>query len=285
MTDADVEAATRAQISGFEALDRSTGGEPHEITEDVLARMHRRHRHFLEHDPDGAWVATEGDTVIGCALALKRDSLWGLSLLVVDGTTQSSGVGRSLLEASLTYAENCERAVILSTHDPRAMRLYATSDFDVYPQLDAEGEIDRSLLRTDRGRARAGSLDDAEFADTVDLVVRRARHGPDQVRMAIDHTMYVIDDVDGRGYAYIRTDGILMTLAATDPDTATDLLWRCFAHIADAERPASVYHLNHRLQWAIRAAYQARLKVTPTGPVYWRGDVPPANYLPSGAYL
>jgi hypothetical protein len=41
----------------------------------------------------GSWVATIDDEVVGTALALRRDSLWGLSLLAVDPRVQSSDAG------------------------------------------------------------------------------------------------------------------------------------------------------------------------------------------------
>jgi GNAT superfamily N-acetyltransferase len=285
MTAADVEAAARVQLEAFAALDRDDGIEPRPISAEVVARQHARHLHFLTHDPAGSWVATDGDEVIGSALALRREGLWGLSLIVVDPDRQSGGVGRRLLDASLTYAEGCDRAIILSSHDPRAMRAYATSGFELFPQVGAHGEPDRTALPPRHGRVRDGSVDDVAFADEIDRLVRGAARGPDQVRMATDLAMFVANDADGRGYAYVRNDGIVFALAATDDATATALLWRCLAHTVDLGVTASVDHMNAEQHWAIRASYQARLKVTPAGPVFWRGGTPPPSYLPSGAYL
>jgi GNAT superfamily N-acetyltransferase len=285
MAGADVEGATRVQIGAFEALDRSAGIQARPVTDAVWARLRIRHEHFLTHDPAGSWVATEDERVVGCALALKRERLWGLSLLVVDPEVQSSGIGRRLLDASLTYAQGCDRAVILSSQDPRAMRSYATSGFDLYPQVEARGVPDRAALPALNGRVRDGSLADLDLADDVDRVVRGAPRGPDHVRMATDMPIFVVDDVDGRGYAYLRTDGEVFALAATDDETATALLWRCLAHSADLGVPVTVNHLNSGQQWAIRSTYQARLTVTPAGPVFWRGTTPPAAFLPCGAYL
>jgi GNAT superfamily N-acetyltransferase len=285
MVDADVDAASRVHVAAFEALDRTDGVEPQPPSDAVWARIHSRHRHFLAHDAAGSWVATDDDQIVGCALALKRENLWGLSLLVVDPGVQSTGIGRRLLDASLTYAAGCDRAVILSTHDPRAMRSYATSGFALHPQVEGRGTPDRTSLPALHGRVRDGSTADVEFANGVDRVVRGAPRGPDQLRMATDMPPFVVDDVDGRGYAYFRGDGEVFALAATDDETATALLWRCLARAAELGKPASIYHLNAQQQWAIRVAYQARLKVAPAGPVFWRGISPPPSYLPSGAFL
>lgn len=285
MVDDDVDAASRVQVAAFDALDRSDAVEPRSLSDAVWARIHSRHRHFLTHDPAGSWVATDNEQIVGCALALRRESLWGLSLLVVDPAAQSTGVGRRLLDASLIYADGCERAVILSTHDPRAMRSYATSGFALYPQVEGRGAPDRTSLPALHGRVRDGSAADLELAENIDRGVRGAPRGPDQLRLATDMPPFIVDDVDGRGYAYFRSDGEVFALAATDDATATALLWRCLAHAAELGVTASVSHLNAQQQWAIRTAYQARLAVTPTGPVFWRGATPPPSYLPSGAYL
>jgi GNAT superfamily N-acetyltransferase len=285
MTDADVGAAAKVQIAAFAALSLQEGHEPRPITDDVWARIHARHRHFLTHDPAGSWVATDGDQLIGCALALRREGLWGLSLLVVDPEVQSKGTGRALLDASLTYAEGCERAVILSTTDPRAMRSYATSGFDLFPQVEGSGEPDPASLPALHGRVRDGSLADVDFAESIDRAVRGAARGPDQIRLATDMAMFVIDDVDGRGYAYFRSDGIVFALAATDDETADALLWRCLVHAVELGASVSIDHMNAQQQWAIRTAYKARLNVKPGGPVLWRGGTPPPSYLPSGMFL
>ena len=68
-----------------------------------------RIQQLLERDPGGAWVAEEDGGVVGAALALDREGLWGLSLLVVLPEHQSSGIGRALLERSLEYAGGGER--------------------------------------------------------------------------------------------------------------------------------------------------------------------------------
>jgi GNAT superfamily N-acetyltransferase len=285
MTDADIDAAVRVQLAAFADLDRREGHQPVEVTERMVQRSGDRHRHLIKHDPDGALVALEDDTVVGSALALRRGDLWGLSLLVVDPASQSGGVGRQLLDASLRYADECERAVILSTSDPRAMRLYATSGFTLHPQVHAVGSPDRDSVPAIGGRIRDGSPADIEFADRVDAAVRRSPHGPDHELMSSQLTMFVADDSTGGGYAYFRGDGEVYLLAATDEDTAISLLWRCAAHAVELGTKVTIEHLNAAQQWAVEVAYAARLQVTPAGPVFWRNGAPPPCYLPSGAYL
>lgn len=285
MTHDDVDAAVRIQYAAFGDLDRRNGEPVHPPTEVQLERAKSRDRHFIDHDPDGAWVAvTGGGDVVGCGLALRRDNLWGLSLLVVDPAAQSSGAGRQLLDATLEYAAGCDLGVIESSDDARAMRAYATSGFSLFPQICAAGKPALDAAPASMARAREGGAADLEFADEVDRAVRRAPRGPDHAWIAGFAPMYVIDDADGRGYAYLR-DGDVFLLAATNDATAADLLWRCLRHSADNELSSTVDNITGEQQWAVAACLAARLDLKPSGPVFWRGATPPRAYLPSGAFL
>jgi GNAT superfamily N-acetyltransferase len=284
MTDADVEAATRVQLAAFTDLARRNGEPEHPITHAQRDRTRQRHLHFIANDPDGSWVATDGDTVVGCALALRREGLWGLSLLAVDPALQSKGAGRRLLNAALDYSEGCDRAIILSSTDSRAIRSYATSGFALFPQVFATGVPSLEAAPSSMGRVRDGSAADWDLADEIDRGVRGAGRGPDHELVSALASMYVVDDEDGRGYVYLR-DGETYVLAATDEATATALLWRCFRHCDDHDLPTTVEHITGEQQWAITACLAARLAIRPGGPVFWRDATPPRSYLPSGAFL
>jgi hypothetical protein len=59
-----------------------------------VARRKQHYRHFLKHDPEGAWVAVDGDTVAGVALALVREGVWVLSLFAVaEGYRKDTATG------------------------------------------------------------------------------------------------------------------------------------------------------------------------------------------------
>ena len=282
MTADDVDEVREVQFSSFADYDRRRGQESPPATDEVAERTRGRLQHLVANDPGGVWVAVVDGTVVGAALALRRESLWGLSLLVVEPKYQSSGVGRHLLDASLAYADGAATAVILSSQDPRAMRAYARAGFDLHPQVSARGDLDRSLLPR-VGRVREGDVSRAAWADDIDRLVRGAARGPDHVLMNKQGQMYVVDDAEGRGYAYVRHDGRLVTIAATDDETASTLLWQYLA--SDHDGPRAVDHINAGQQWAVQVALAARLRLEPAGPVYWRGRTPPPAYLPDGAYL
>lgn len=279
----DIDAAREVQTRAFDAHDRGFGYPVQPVDEAVIERQRGRFQHLLDNDPDGSWVATLDGTVIGAALALRRDSLWGLSLLVVDPDVQSRGVGRRLLDAALGYADGAETAVILSSRDPRAIRSYASAGFDLHPQIRAHGPLDRGLLPRPSDRVRLGDDSRIDWADDLDQLVRGAGRGPDHRTLLGMARMFVVDDAAGRGYAYLRADGRVVTVVATDDETATALLWECLAAEHDGER--GIDHVNAAQQWAVRVALAARLSLEAAGPVFWRGRQPPASYLPDGAYL
>lgn len=255
-----------------------------ELSEAQRAKARARHLHFIEHDAEGTWVATVDDRLVGHGAALVREGLWGLSLLVVDPATQSGGIGRKLLDATLRYADGCDRAIIQSSSDPRAIRAYATAGFELFPQMMATGKPAVDGAPSSITRVREGGLSDADLADEIDRAVRGSGRGPDHGFIAPGMDMYVVDDVDGRGYAYRRGSDVYL-LAASDDDTATALIWRCFQRGAELDIDITVDHLTAEQQWAMGACFDARLKMTPGGPVFWRGATPPRSYLPSGAFL
>jgi len=284
LTRADVDDAAAVQRAAFDDHDRRRGDPVPETTPERIEGQRRRIAHFLTHDPGGSWVAELDGNVVGVALALKRQGLWGLSLLVVDPNVQSRGMGRQLLDAALTYADPHMPGVILSSSDPRAMHRYASAGFNLYPQIRATGRPTSSRLQRPELPVRDGTPGDFLLADAVDIVVRGAPRGPDHELLASVGSMFVVDAGDRRGYAYVR-DGRVMAVAATDDATASALLWRCLEHISDLNVEAQVDHVAGNQQWAVRIAVAAGLSMSPAGPVFWRGCSPPAAYLPSGAYL
>ena len=284
LVEADLEPAARVQIETFDAHDQRHGRAVPDQTSERLDQQKHRVRHFLTHDPAGAWAAELDGNVVGVALASKRNRLWGLSLLVVDTSLQSHGIGRRLLNAALSYADPDGPGVILSSSDPRAMHSYAAAGFDLHPQVDATGVVARERLRAPELPVREGGPDDFALADAVDLQVRGAPRGPDHQMLASFGPMLVVDSGASRGYAHLR-GGRVLTLVATDEATASALLWRSLAHACDRGEPAQVQHIVGNQQWAVRAVVQAGLSLSTAGPAFWRGCAPPAAYLPSGAYL
>ena len=252
-------------------------------------RMHQRMRYQLSTDPGGCWVADPGrGRIVGHAIAIRRRHLWGLAMLHVMPDEQSTGTGRRLLAAALSYGRDAEGGIITSSDDPRAMRLYATSGFALRPGVEAIGTVHQAALRP-APLVREGSVDDLALTVTVDEAVRGVPHGEDGADIAEmmrsgGVVLSVIDDPDeGQGYVCVRK-GHVQLLAATTPGAAQHLLWHALATVGDGE--ATIWSITGAQQWAIEVAYAAGLKVTPGGPVLTRGRVGPLTpYIPNGQYL
>ncbi len=166
-----------------------------------IERRKERYRHFLKHDPGGAWVAADGERVVGVALALEREDVWILSLFAVEEEYRSAGVGKELLGRALGYAEGCKGAMLASSTHPAAMRSYALAGFDLHPTLMASGTVRRESLPAGLG-VREGTKDDLQLAVEVDRLLRDAAHGPDlEFMLQTGCRLFVAERQTGRGYA------------------------------------------------------------------------------------
>jgi GNAT superfamily N-acetyltransferase len=280
MNEADLRPAFDLQMRSFVDLDRRRGASdmpPPSGPAIALVRF----RWLLETDPGGAWVAERDGALAGVAIALLREGLWGLSLLVVDPAAQGDGLGRELLARAWAYGAGARGHVILSSSDPRAIRAYARLGLELHPAIAAKG-APRGIAPADD--VRPGGPGDLALTEAVDREVRGAAHGGDVLAMlAGGHELLVAPE---RGYAMLR-GGELRLLAARDDATARDLLRAALARIADRGAQADVQFITARQQWAIDVCVEARLELEPDcGCVFTGGDVGPfAPYLPSGAYL
>ncbi len=253
---------------------RAVYEEMPEDTPEYRDRAAQRVLHLQSTDPDSAWVAEEEGRVVGCGLALVREGMWFLSLLMVDPSQQSKGVGRALLEATMRTAT--DRSWILATIAPAALRRYRRAGFDLVPCLTSKGTVDRSLLPATSGRETTW----AEHGELVDDVARRLRGAgmaPDLPYLErMGNRLFVADD----GYAILRPAG-LVSLGALEPAVAQELLWTVFA---ESKQPVEIDWLAHDQQWAIDTCLDARLPLGKgEGHLFLKGQPPMSPYLPGGA--
>jgi GNAT superfamily N-acetyltransferase len=239
-----------------------------------------RYEHLIETDPGGAWVAEEAGEIVGAALAIDREGVWGLSLLVVLPDHQSSGIGRALLERAREYADGGRRgAIILASPDHRALRAYARAGFEMHPCMDAEGRPD---VDAPPPGVRDGDDRDLPLTEAVDRAVRGAGHGSDIAAfLRAGRRLLVVPE---RGYAVLGPDSVSL-LAALDEEAARDLLLAALA-AAPPDKDYRVEWITSTQQWAVRPVLDAGLVLKPGGAVFARGELGPLTpYLPSGAYL
>jgi GNAT superfamily N-acetyltransferase len=245
------------------------------------ARQHARITHLVRTDPAGCWVAELDGRVEGVALSLIRNGVWGFSLFGVAEKLQGRGVGRELFARSWEYGAAAHGHLILSSPNPAAMATYARSGLAIRPCVAAAGIVDLSRAPEVDGVEEAGEAG-IPVADAIGRAVRGAGHGRDlPVAMAHGARLFVLED---RAFALVR-DGQVALLAALDEEAAKRVLWAAFA-AAGPGATVTVDFLTAGQDWAVGVCVDARLPLSPDGPMFAGGALGPlAPYVPSGAYL
>jgi GNAT superfamily N-acetyltransferase len=275
MRAADVPVANRV------ARDALAFGRPPE-SEAALRRAERRVAHLRHTDPGGAWVAEADGAVVGVALALVREGIWGLSLFAVAETHRDRGIGRELLEAAFGHGADARGHLILSTESPAAMRRYARLGLDLRPCVAAAGTVDRARLPRPDGVVDAGTAG-IPVADAIGRAVRGAGHGVD-LAVALEDPGAKLLLAGDRAFAWVR-DARVMLVAGLDDAAATRVLGAALAATPPGAT-VSVDFLSAGQDWAVRACLDAGLALSPDGPMFTAGDLGPLRpYVPSGAYL
>jgi GNAT superfamily N-acetyltransferase len=248
-----------------------------------VAWARARIRHIAAHDADGSVVAERDGEVIGIGLAIRRKSLWFLSLLAVRQGLQGGGVGRQLLDATLEYGRDCPRAMICASPDPKALRRYGRAGFALHAGYEATGTADRSEIPTGLGIREGDWERDAQFYNELIAARRGAPLGPDLGFWRDQGMRLLIRDggTPADRAAVALRPGSLGTLAAASQEAAARVLW---AAIAETPGEVTVGYLLNNQQWAIDVALAARLPLKITDTLCTRGFLPPAPYLPSGIF-
>jgi GNAT superfamily N-acetyltransferase len=282
---ADVEVAGEIiRVAGAD-LDRRLGRPPRPDPEPESVRMWLDTiRRFVEVDAPGCWVAEAQGVVVGLAVAIRRDTFWGLALLFVHPDHQSTGIGHRLLEAVRPYAEGATLGMIQTSEDTRAARRYALEGFDLHPAVALVGAVDRRGLPAGVP-GREGAEEDLELVADVDRRLRGSSRA-DDVRFLLGRgaRMLVVEQGSDRGYGIIRDDRVFL-LGADSVAVARDVVWNLLAAVP-ADREFGFYGLTAAQNWAIPQALALRLEVRPAGPLFIRGrQSPPVAWWPSGVYF
>jgi GNAT superfamily N-acetyltransferase len=278
----DAAGAAAAARTALEELDPANVA-PGDETMRAAGAM-ARVAHVQHTDPGGCWVAEADGDIVGAALGLIREGVWGLSLFGILPGFQGRGLGRRLYEPALEYGAGQPGGIILSSPHPAAMRCYGSSPgYRLIPTVGFAGTWNPRRVPPAL-RCRPGDLDaDAATIAAASRHARRASHLRDLPTMLARPGSALLV-IDGDGFACTHGGGVALLAARTEA-AAEDLLWGA---ITSGPRGGTVFYdfVSADNQWAIRAGIEAGLAISTCGPIFVRGDVGPmAPYLPSGAYL
>lgn len=266
----DLPGATAASAAAF-GLDISTEREE--------GRWRERIAYALRTDPEGCFVARRKGQVIGLAQALLRERLWCLSTLAVDPRTQSGGAGHALLERALGYADGTDAGLIVSSSDPRALRLYALAGFLLRPTFEASGVVDRRALSRLDPAVRESDGSDLESLAPVSRGLRGAPHTR-EIEFQMSRGFRLLRAGD-RGFALAMEGHSVWMVAARDEEAARALLWSGLALAGESERPL-VRWITGDQDWAVDVVLRAGLQLTPAGALGVRGRPGPLwPFIPS----
>lgn len=259
--------------------------DPNVSPEVQRTRSIARIEHPRHTDPGGAWVAVRPDGAIaGIALGIVRERLWGFSLFAVDEDLQGKGVGQELLRRSMAYGRDrgAEGWLILSSEKPAAMRVYANAGFDLLPSFAAMGVPDLRRAPDAVSRVEDAGAEGIPLFNDLGRAVRGAGYA-DDLEQSLAHGSRVLVYED-RAAVCVR-EGYVQLLAARDDEAAALALWGALVNVPPG-MTALVLFMTGAQQWAIRVALDARLPLSPDGPVCVKGRLGPLTpFLPSGAYL
>jgi len=289
MTAADSRAAaalvTRTLEHSYASIGRPSVSPGPSPADDRLGRAIAR---LTSTDPGGCWVVERLGELVAVAVAIRRESLWGLALLFVEPSAQDAGLGRALLARTLAYGHGCATKVILASEDPRAIRAYARLGLPLYPAVRAAG-TPREVLGALASEVRSGDRSDLGLVEDVDQALRGSSRAEDVAFLLQDGaSMLVGTDGQDRGYVLYRSgDGVIdgqpILLGADGDGVARDLLREV---LATAAGPIKLHGLTQCQRWAIDVAIEAGLDVLPGGPLFMSSPrQPPKSWLPSGVYF
>ena len=126
----DLESAERVCQESGNALRVRHGGRPSSAPPSIAFP-----KFCLTEDPDGLWVAEDGDTIVGFAFSWMTETFWFLSQLFVKPEMHAKGIGQALLSKALMQAERngaTNRGLITFAYNIASTGLYLNNG--LYPR-------------------------------------------------------------------------------------------------------------------------------------------------------
>jgi len=204
--------------------------------------LRRLHAHALATDPERFRVATRADQVVAFGSAIRRGSVWFLSMLFVDPAEQARGLGRRLLGELLPGDGRVILATAADSAQPISNGLYAS--FGIVPRMPLLDAIGRPRPGWTPPPLPEGITVDGLLADGADAAAVTAldravvgfAHPEDHAFARRERpSAFAYRSRDGRlvGYGYTSEVGRIGPVAVREPD----LLGPVLGHLLTAVPP------------------------------------------------
>jgi ribosomal protein S18 acetylase RimI-like enzyme len=232
MTAADIDATAYIRKAAGQDLDRQQGREPWPWSP---ARQ-PHFEHLLKTDPDGAWVATMGGTVVGFSMGFTRGDVWFLAQLFVQPEVHAKGAGQELLRRAIEAgrARGAKVLSVVSSTSPVAQSLYMRAGmFAVGIGYRVTGPVKTLLSLPAPSGNQKLVVDCGGWQDRIAGLDTAVYGGPRRE----DHALYMADvwgsepyafavNRDGElcGYGYAMANGHIGPFAAYEPEDVPPLM-------------------------------------------------------------
>ncbi len=182
----------------------------------------------LSRDPEGLWVAENGEAIVGFGFSWMAEKFWFLSQLFIKPGIQSKGIGQALLSKTLRQAQGADnRALITFAYNVASTGLYIKHGLyprePLYRMVAPASAVEQNGAAADYHASPIElSPQSLDWMGRVDAEVLGFRRDP--------HHGFLLGDMAARairieqagrpaGYAYISAEGHVGPLAiAGDAD-------------------------------------------------------------------
>jgi ribosomal protein S18 acetylase RimI-like enzyme len=227
----------------------------------------------LKDDPDGLWVAEEGDDILGFAWSWACDDVWFLAQLFVDPARQGHGIGNKLLELTMEHARKsgaAHKALITFTFNRVSQGLYMRHG--LFPKMpiyyfSAERErvmqgLPKPPLRMTVIESSSAMMEKLVEIDALAIGASREKHHRYLLNDPTTKGVLLYDGHDCVGYGYAGSNGHIGPLAVTGPAVLRDAFATALTLAADLSAEKISAFLPGKCESALSLAINQGMRIT-----------------------